>query len=297
MPAGETIAPRRGPTHNMLGRRLLPQRKIERIALVALTVQLAGVGLDVVQVATRQLAVVVLGVVGLNVEIDRAIADVGQTLVENLLHILDLLDDMTRGAWLDRGGQDAQLAHCVVIAIGVVLSHFHRFELLQASLLRDLVLALVGIVFEVAYVGNITHVAHLVSLRFEVTEQQVEGDCGACVSQMRIAIYGGATDVQPYKWRVVGCELLFLARKSVVKHQLSFHNTFILNSFLCFELTHKSTHFARKNKIPHREVRDFARFYLFTNDFTLLSVLQGAFRPRLSAPRLSDRTPESRPRR
>ena len=227
MPTGETIAPRRGPTHNMLGRRLLPQREIERIALVALTVQLAGVGLDIVQVATRQLAVVVLRVVGLNIEIDRTIADVGQTLVEDLLHILDLLDDMTRRVGLDRGGQYAQLAHSVVIAIGVELSHFHRFELLQTSLLRDLVLALVGIVFEVTYVGDITHVAHLVALRFEVTEQQVEGDCGAGVTQMRIAIYGGATDIQPYKWRVVGCELLFLARKSVVKHQFSFHNTLL----------------------------------------------------------------------
>ena len=73
MPAWEAIAPRRLPTHNMLWRSLLPQGEVKRIALVALTVEVACVGYDILEVTTRELAVVIGLVVLLHIEVNRAV--------------------------------------------------------------------------------------------------------------------------------------------------------------------------------------------------------------------------------
>ena len=50
-----------------------------------------------------------------------------------------------------------------VVTVGVVVRDLHRLELLEPGLLGDLVLALVGVVLEVADVGDVAHVAHLVA--------------------------------------------------------------------------------------------------------------------------------------
>ena len=69
-----------------------------------------------------------------------------------------------------------------MVAGEVVLDDLHRLQLLQTSLLSDLVLALIGIVLEVTYVGDITHIAHLVPQMREVAEEDIEGDRWAGMS-------------------------------------------------------------------------------------------------------------------
>ena len=69
---------------------LLPQREVVGVAFVRLPVQLARVGDDVVEVAPRQPAVVVFGVVLLHVEVDRPVRLVGIAVGQNPLHELDL---------------------------------------------------------------------------------------------------------------------------------------------------------------------------------------------------------------
>ncbi len=82
-------------------------------------------------------------------------------------------------------------------AVGVVLRHLHRLELFQPGLLGDFVLALVSIVLQMAHVGDVADVAHLVAQVLEVAEKEVEGDGWTGVSEVSITIDGRAADVHP----------------------------------------------------------------------------------------------------
>ena len=53
VPAGETVAPRRGPAHDVFGLGVLPQGKVGRVAFLVLSVQLASGVEHVVQVTAR----------------------------------------------------------------------------------------------------------------------------------------------------------------------------------------------------------------------------------------------------
>ena len=64
--------------------------------LLAYTVKFARSILDVLQRTTREDTILILLIVGLDIEVDRAVALVGKAIVENLLYQLLLLDDMTR---------------------------------------------------------------------------------------------------------------------------------------------------------------------------------------------------------
>ena len=102
-------------------------------------------------------------VVFLYVEIHGAVALVGVAVLENLLHELLLLYDVARGVRLYRWRQGVEKLHGLVVAVGVVLRYLHGLKLLQAGFLLYLVIALVGVVLEVAHVGEVAHVAHLIA--------------------------------------------------------------------------------------------------------------------------------------
>ena len=82
-----------------------------------------------------------------------------------------LLDYVARGMRLDVGWQHVQPLHGAVVARQIVLHHLHGLKLLQASLLGYLVLAVVGVVLEMAHIGDVAHVAHFVARGLEIAEQ------------------------------------------------------------------------------------------------------------------------------
>ena len=51
----------------------------------------------------------------------------------------------------------------MMVAGQVVLHHFHRLELLKASLLSDLVLSLICVVLEMPDISDVAYIAHLVA--------------------------------------------------------------------------------------------------------------------------------------
>ena len=51
----------------------------------------------------------------------------------------------------------------MMVAGQVVLHHFHRLELLKASLLSDLILSLICVVLEMPDVCDVAYIAHLVA--------------------------------------------------------------------------------------------------------------------------------------
>ena len=64
------------------------------------------------------------------VKVNTSLALISVARIEDLLHQRNLLDDMSRGKWLDRGRQHIEQAQTIVIACEVVVSHLHRLELL-----------------------------------------------------------------------------------------------------------------------------------------------------------------------
>lgn len=203
----------------MFGRGLFPQSEVVGVAFVALAVQFAGVGHDVVEIAARKTAVVVVGVVFFDVEIDRAVRYIGVAGIENPLYERDLFDDMPRGVGFDRRRLDIQCIHRTVVALGVIVRYFHRFELLQAGFLGDFVFALVGIVLQVAYVGDVADVAYLVARRFEVAEQQVERHRRTGMPQVRVAVDRRTADVQACTTRSERFESFFAPCQRIVEYQ------------------------------------------------------------------------------
>ena len=82
-----------------------------------------------------------------------------------------------------------------MVAVGIVLRNLHRLGLFESCLLLNLVISLIGVVLQVAHIGDIAHVAHLISEVLEVAEEYVEGDSGACMSQMWVAIDGRSAHI------------------------------------------------------------------------------------------------------
>ena len=115
-------------------------------------------------------------VILLDVEVDRAVALVGIAIVQDFLNQFLLFDDMACGMRLNARREYVQRLHGIVVAVGVVLRNFHWLQLLQASLLLNLVIAFICIVLQVANVGNVSNVANLIAQVLEIAEEYIECD-------------------------------------------------------------------------------------------------------------------------
>ena len=234
VPTRETVAPGRWPSHNVLGLRTLPQGEIGRVALLVLAVELTCGIEHIIKIAAGENAIFMSLVILGNIEIDRALALIGKSVVENLFDKLNLLYDVTRCMWLDAWRQHIEGIHHLVIVKRVLLHNLHGLNLLKTCLLCNLVLALVGIVLKVADIGDVTHVAHLVAEVLQVAEQHIEGDGGTCMAKMSRAIDSGTAHIKTHIGGIERFEQLFPARERVVYHKSVFHNViyYILLSHL-----------------------------------------------------------------
>ncbi len=230
MPAGETIAPGRGPAHDVLGLGLFPKGEVDGVALLVLPVERTGRVDHVLDIAPGKHAVTMLLVVFLDVEIDGSLAHVSEAIVQDPLDQPDLLDDMARGARLDAGREDIEGGHRLVVAAGVILRHLHRLQLLEAGFLGDLVLAVVGVVLQMADVGDVADIPDLIAEMFQIAEKEIESDRRTGVPQMGIAINGRPANIHPHVRGMERDERFLLSGKRVVNIQLLFHRTMYLLS-------------------------------------------------------------------
>ncbi len=124
---------------------------------------------------------------------------------------------------LDRWRQDIERLHSLVVAAHVVLHHFHGLELLKACFLGNLVLAFVGVVLKVAYIGDIAHIAHLVAKVGEISVNDIECDGRTGMSEMAVAINCRPADIHAHHVIMKRMEFLFPAGHGVVdgKHSLA----------------------------------------------------------------------------
>ena len=73
VPSWKSVAPFRMPAHDVFGLCFLPQCEVSLVSFLANTVELSRCILNVVEVSSRQYSVSVLLVVGVSVEVDRAV--------------------------------------------------------------------------------------------------------------------------------------------------------------------------------------------------------------------------------
>ena len=111
-----------------------------------------------------------------------------------------------------------------MVAVEVVLHHFHRLKLFEESFLCDFILAFVGIMFEVSDIGDVSDVAYFIAQMGKVSEKDVESYCRTSMPEMTVSVNRWAADIHSN----VGCmkrlEGFFGAAEGVVDGQvIAFH--------------------------------------------------------------------------
>ena len=96
-----------------------------------------------------------------------------------------------------------------MVSVCVELHDLHRLELLEACFLRYLIFAFIGIVLEVPHIGDVTHIAHLVTKVLQVTIEDIESDGRSSMPQMGVAIDRWPADIHAHMPFVQGSEGLF----------------------------------------------------------------------------------------
>ena len=108
-----------------------------------------------------------------------------------------------------------------MIAQGIGLHHLHRLQLLEAGLLCNLVLSLVGIVLQMSHVGDVAHVTHLVAQMPQQFEEHIVGNSRAGMAQMGVAVDGRSAHIHPHPALVNGPENLLLAGERICKSKFA----------------------------------------------------------------------------
>ncbi len=184
--------------------------------LLALSGQLAGVVDHLFDVTSRKYAVTISLVVFLDIEVNRTVLNICEAGVENLLNHCNLLDDMTRGMRLDRRTQHIELVHRLMVSDSVILCNFHRLEVFQTGFLCNLILAFVGIVLKVTHVGNVAHIAHLVTEMFQITENQVKSYSRTCMTEVSVTVNGRSANIHAHMTFMHGFEGFLHASQAIV---------------------------------------------------------------------------------
>ena len=131
---------------------------------------------------------------------------------------------------LDAGAQTAQGVHRLMVAVGIVLRYLHGLQLFDTCLLGNLILALVGVVLQVTHVGDVAHVAYLITQMLQVAEYHVERDGRTGMTQMRVTVHRRTTDIHAHVGSMQRLKALLLTSKRIVDNKFRFHFLMLLLS-------------------------------------------------------------------
>ena len=132
---------------------------------------------------------------------------------------------MARGVGLDRRGKNIEGIHRLVVAVEIILHHFHRLELLETRFLCYLILAVVGVMLEMAYIGDVADIAHLVAEMLQIALHDVECYRRTCVTEMTVAIDRRSADIHADKSLMERPERFLVSGESVIYRQIvGFHD-------------------------------------------------------------------------
>ena len=109
-----------------------------------------------------------------------------------------------------------------MVAQGIGLHDLHGLQLFQPGLAGYLVLPLVGIVLQMAHIGDVAHVAHLVAEVAQKFEEHIVGHSRPCMPEVGVAVDRGAAHVHAHMSRMHRHEKLLLVGKGIRQSEI-FH--------------------------------------------------------------------------
>jgi hypothetical protein len=80
----------------------------------------------------------------------------------------------------------------------------------KAGSLFDLILPVIRVVFEMSDICYIAYVTHFIAKMKQVTVKDIKSHGRSCMTEMSIAVNGGAADIKPDKWGMKGFKWFFL---------------------------------------------------------------------------------------
>ena len=213
VPAGVAFSPWGIPDHGMVLELGLgePEHKVMGVTLVAVHLY-AGACLEALPVQEGQLAVVRELVDG---EIDVAARFVGVALLFQGLYQVNHLLDVVGGLACYCRADYVEPVGVVEERLGVELGYLIDSLACGLGALLHLVLALVGIGCQMAYIGDVHHVLYLVAQVCQGALEEVLEDICPEVSDMSIIIDGRAAAVEAYLARLDWYKVLYLPSHGV----------------------------------------------------------------------------------
>src|SRR5450759_264147 len=93
----------------------------------------------------------------------------------------------------------------------------------KTRFLFNLIFTFVSVVFKVSDISNIADTANFVLQICQISEQQVESNSRAGMSEMGIAINGWTTNIETNKWRMKWLKEFFFSGKAVINEKFVTH--------------------------------------------------------------------------
>src|SRR5690606_10733342 len=104
-----------------------------------------------------------IAAVFLDIEVNGTIHFISESLVDNDFDHLDLFRNMACSSRLNGRRKGVEHPENLMESERISLNNFHRLHLLQSCLFRKFIVALIAVAFEVTCIGNISHIAYLIS--------------------------------------------------------------------------------------------------------------------------------------
>ena len=176
MPTGETFTPRSFPAHNMFRRCFLPQCKIDTAAFLTLSVEVTCRFEHILYIPSGKFSVMMFFVVFLHIKINRPFTYIGISCIKDFLSKFNLFHNMSGGMRFNAWRQHIKGLHRFMVAIGIILHHFHWLQLIQPCFFGYFILSRIGIIFQMPHIGNIPYITDFIPQMHEVPEQNIKGN-------------------------------------------------------------------------------------------------------------------------
>ena len=177
----------------------------------------------VVKITPREHAVMVFGVIFLNIEINTAVAFISKTVIENFPYQFFLLYNVSRGMRFDAGRKNIESLHGIMVTVRIILSHFHGFKLFKAGFLLYFILTFVSVVLQMPHIGNVPYISYLISYMLQIAKHHVESYSRTCMTKMGIAINCRTTNIHSNPSGSERLECLFHSSARIINQKSLSH--------------------------------------------------------------------------
>ena len=106
---------------------------------------------------------------------------------------------MTCCSWLYIRSNTIELPQYFVKIIRIIFYNLHRLKLFKPCLFRNLIFTIIGIIFQMPYIGDIPYITHFVSQKPEVPGDNIKCEEGSDITEVNKVVNGRSADIHAYK--------------------------------------------------------------------------------------------------